>query len=77
MSETVKVKVIELEKAELKPGAKYIICLDPQYGNFMETIQKRLDILIGAGGYVLLPIQGNSLKVYEVMPEGGRVSHGK
>lgn len=69
MSETIKVKVIELEKAELKPGAKYIICLEPQYAGLMRPIQEDLDMLIGVGSYVLIPVQGNSLKVYEVMPE--------
>lgn len=66
--ETVEVKLIELSKTELKPGAKYIVCLSPQWGSYYDSTERELARLVGTDNFMLVPVPPNDLKVYEVIP---------
>lgn len=68
MTDKIKVKVIELEGVKLTPGAKYIFLLNPMFRDYYEVILSDLGRLIGTN-FTLLPIDGDSLKVLEVLPE--------
>ena len=67
MIEKVQVKVIELDKTELKPGCKYIFLLDPACYNWKESMDKALQQLIGSN-FVILPLQRGQLHILELLP---------
>lgn len=68
MSKTTKVKVIELGKTKLRPGAKYIFLLHPRYyADFKLVLQHDLHRLIG-DNFIILPLAKEDFKAYEVLP---------
>ena len=66
MADKVRAKIIEINKTELKPGAKYVFFLDPLEHGYLTPLFDELDRLIGRDNFTLLPISKNNISVYEI-----------
>lgn len=61
------IKLIEADKIELRPGAKYVILLSPPYQRLNNPLYDELTRLIG-DNFTIVPMEPEGLKVYEVAP---------
>lgn len=67
--EKIQVEVLNLDADKLTEGAKFIFLLHPKHFHLNKEIHKALTDLIGSGNYILLPLEAESFKAYEIVKQ--------